>query len=133
MFSAWRVTSAVIGIVIVSAGLSVGAWEFYGFFFETPELSDAHGASSPWGAMVFALLAVAVGLKLLEGALRPASRVPTEPDRSLPEPDEQTRASVQAALERGRVIEAIKLYREATGVGLKDAKDAIDRLRRDAA
>lgn len=29
----------------------------------------------------------------------------------------------------GKVIEAIKVYRERTGAGLKDAKDAIDRHR----
>jgi ribosomal protein L7/L12 len=35
-----------------------------------------------------------------------------------------------AALARGgRKIEAIKRYRELTGVGLKDAKDAVDSIR----
>lgn len=29
----------------------------------------------------------------------------------------------------GKVIEAIKVYREQTGAGLKEAKDAIDRYR----
>ncbi len=29
-----------------------------------------------------------------------------------------------------RVIEAVKLYRERTGLGLKEAKDAVDELRR---
>ena len=29
----------------------------------------------------------------------------------------------------GKVIEAIKVYREHTGAGLKEAKDAIDRSR----
>lgn len=29
----------------------------------------------------------------------------------------------------GKVIEAIKVYRERTGAGLKEAKDAIDRFR----
>ncbi len=28
-----------------------------------------------------------------------------------------------------RVIEAVKLYRERTGLGLKEAKDAVDNLR----
>ena len=32
-------------------------------------------------------------------------------------------ANVQAALERGSAIEAVKLLREATGLGLKEAKD----------
>lgn len=42
-----------------------------------------------------------------------------EPFDGLPEP-------IRDALRRGRKIEAIKLYREATGAGLREAKDAID-------
>ena len=38
------------------------------------------------------------------------------------------RQQILNALMAGRKIEAIKLYREATGKGLKDAKDFIDRL-----
>ena len=36
-------------------------------------------------------------------------------------------SQVQDALRRGNKIEAIKIYRELTGVGLADAKSAIDR------
>jgi ribosomal protein L7/L12 len=32
------------------------------------------------------------------------------------------------ALRRGKKIQAIKIYREATGVGLKQAKDAVDAM-----
>jgi ribosomal protein L7/L12 len=35
---------------------------------------------------------------------------------------------VSDLLLQGRKINAIKLYREATGVGLKDAKDAVERV-----
>jgi ribosomal protein L7/L12 len=35
------------------------------------------------------------------------------------------------ALAAGKTIEAIKLYRAATGVGLKEAKDAIDAIKRE--
>jgi hypothetical protein len=35
------------------------------------------------------------------------------------------------ALDNGRTIEAIKLLRQETGLGLKEAKDAIDALARD--
>lgn len=35
---------------------------------------------------------------------------------------------IAGALESGRKIEAIKIYREATGQGLKEAKDFIDQL-----
>ena len=34
---------------------------------------------------------------------------------------------IQAALRSGNKIEAIKLYRELTGVGLAEAKDVIDK------
>ena len=35
---------------------------------------------------------------------------------------------IQEALRRGNKIEAIKIYRELTGVGLAEAKQAIERL-----
>jgi ribosomal protein L7/L12 len=38
--------------------------------------------------------------------------------------------SVEAALAAGRKIEAIKLYREQHGVGLREAKDAVEALLR---
>ena len=37
---------------------------------------------------------------------------------------------IQDALRSGNKIEAIKLYREMTGVGLAEAKDAIDKAER---
>jgi ribosomal protein L7/L12 len=56
--------------------------------------------------------------KLGLGALESAA--PPEPG-GMPE--------VRAALAEGRTIDAIRLYRERAGVGLKEAKDAIDALR----
>lgn len=38
--------------------------------------------------------------------------------------------NIHNALMRGNKIEAIKLYREQTGLGLKEAKDTIDALER---
>ncbi len=38
--------------------------------------------------------------------------------------------TVQSHLRQGRKIEAIKIYREHTGVGLKEAKDAVDAIER---
>ena len=35
---------------------------------------------------------------------------------------------IQDALRRGNKIEAIKIYRELTGVGLAEAKDVIDKV-----
>ena len=39
---------------------------------------------------------------------------------------------VVEALRRGEKIKAIKLYRQSTGVGLKEAKDAVEELERPA-
>jgi len=40
-----------------------------------------------------------------------------------------TPPGVMAAIQAGNTIEAIKAYREATGVGLAEAKDAVDKIR----
>jgi ribosomal protein L7/L12 len=40
-------------------------------------------------------------------------------------------SSVAEALQRGNKIEAIRLMREHTGLGLKEAKDAVDRLQQE--
>lgn len=39
-------------------------------------------------------------------------------------------AALMALIEKGQTIEAIKLYRERTGAGLKEAKDAVEALAR---
>jgi len=44
-------------------------------------------------------------------------------------PGDALMAEVVALLRQNRKIEAIKVYREQTGVGLKEAKDVIDRMR----
>lgn len=50
----------------------------------------------------------------------------------LPKPPQETgleEAEVRALVDGGRLIEAIKLVRAKTGLGLKEAKDYVDRLR----
>ena len=42
--------------------------------------------------------------------------------------DQERADEIEQALAEGRKIEAIKLHRVATGVGLKEAKEAIDAL-----
>jgi ribosomal protein L7/L12 len=37
---------------------------------------------------------------------------------------------IQDLLRRGRKIDAIKVYRERTGLGLKEAKDAVEEIER---
>ena len=48
---------------------------------------------------------------------------------SIPPPPEPTQVqwmAIQADLFAGRKIQAIKIYREASGLGLKEAKDAME-------
>jgi len=42
--------------------------------------------------------------------------------------DSSSEAEIVALLQQGRKIKAIKLYRERTGVGLKEAKDAVEAI-----
>ena len=42
-------------------------------------------------------------------------------------PDPMTDPEIQDLLAKGNEMQAIKRYRELTGLGLKEAKDAIDR------
>jgi ribosomal protein L7/L12 len=44
-----------------------------------------------------------------------------------PNSDPALSPQIQEALQRGNKIEAIKIYREMTGVGLAEAKQVIDR------
>ena len=87
-------------------------------------------------AGVVALLGARIGsieqrlgaLSRLEGkldALLKHQGIPFDPYAGTP-------PAVLDALRRGKTIEAIKEYRAATGVGLKEAKDYVDELRRRA-
>lgn len=49
------------------------------------------------------------------------------PSATPPPPPAADMSTVDAALRADRKIEAIKVYRELTGVGLKEAKDAVER------
>ncbi|WP_194909350.1 ribosomal protein L7/L12 [Catenulispora rubra] len=50
---------------------------------------------------------------------------------SQPVPVAAYEAQLTTLVQAGKKIQAIKLYREATGAGLKDAKDAVDTYERD--
>jgi ribosomal protein L7/L12 len=65
-----------------------------------------------------------VGLKEAKDAVERWNHPTAPAPPPLPGADMST---VDDALRAGRTIEAIKLYREATGVGLKQAKDAVER------
>ncbi len=56
-------------------------------------------------------------------ALLAAAGIAFDPMRDVP-------PAVREALERGETIVAIKRYRETTGVGLKEAKEFVEEVRR---
>jgi hypothetical protein len=56
-------------------------------------------------------------------ALLKAGKVKFDPFQDVP-------ADVRDALARGQTIDAIRQYRIATGVGLKEAKEFVDEIRR---
>ena len=87
-------------------------------------------------AIVVALVGARIGS--IEQRLGALSRLEGKLDAVLKhqgirfDPYGETPPAVLDALRRGRTIEAIKAYRLATGVGLKEAKDYVDELRRRA-
>lgn len=75
--------------------------------------------------MTYIALAIGiVGVLLLisSAALRRRIRVAPE--------DAALRAEVQTALARRETVLAIRLYRERTGAGLLEARDAVERINR---
>jgi ribosomal protein L7/L12 len=69
-----------------------------------------------------------MGLGILGGCGESAKReAPAQPPRAEMPPDEALEA-VRVILERDGKIAAIKAYRERTGVGLREAKAAVDSL-----
>jgi len=54
-------------------------------------------------------------------------RLRIDPDVALAD-DDALPSSLYDAIARGKLIQAIKIYRETTGVGLKEAKDAVDAM-----
>jgi large subunit ribosomal protein L7/L12 len=86
------------------------------------------------GILVGAILSVVFIVALLKitkndaGSARTSNNAATA--ISAMSPDERNNAIV-SLLKQGRKIEAIKLYREQTGLGLKEAKDAVEQIERD--
>ena len=72
------------------------------------------------GAAIAAIVAV-----LVMRARRAKLESPPQPPI---DPGLEGDAAIAAYVQRGRKIEAIKLYREYYGVGLKEAKQAVDRM-----
>jgi ribosomal protein L7/L12 len=51
------------------------------------------------------------------------------PAPAIAQPPEGKMAEIERLARAGQLIMAIKAYRELTGVGLKDAKEAVERIR----
>lgn len=70
--------------------------------------------------------ATGVGLKEAVDAVAAITRgVPTGPQQRA---GNASMVQVEAALEQGRKIEAVKLYRNLTGLGLKESKEAVEAI-----
>ena len=76
---------------------------------------------------VAALVAIAVALIAFRVGLARSERYPTVPGAS---PGGSTPETVEGLIGRGRKIDAIKRYREERGVGLREAKEAVEALER---
>ncbi|MEZ0114511.1 large subunit ribosomal protein L7/L12 [Catenulispora sp. EB89] len=65
------------------------------------------------------------------GASGQVSATGLMPETRAPNPLAAYEGQLTALIQSGKTIQAIKLYREATGAGLKDAKDAVEAYERD--
>ncbi len=83
------------------------------------------------GLVVFAVLRLIARLASarVPSAPMPASSAPPKPTLSTAERAELERER-ETALREGRQIDAIKIQRQLTGLGLKDAKDEVDEMRK---
>ena len=68
-----------------------------------------------------------------------SARISTSPGREASSPSKPSLSTAEradlerereTALREGRQIDAIKIHRQLTGLGLKDAKDEVDELRK---
>ncbi|ANM30478.1 hypothetical protein ABI59_14215 [Acidobacteria bacterium Mor1] len=77
--------------------------------------------------MIFRLL-IAAALVFLVLFLIRTLRGPAVRTMELPPEGGRTEEDIHWLLSRDRKIEAIKVYREMHGVGLREAKEAVDRM-----
>jgi hypothetical protein len=118
------------------------------FLFRHLGLNPNLTGSDPGQPATFSSPAEAFGTATAYGDGRPAAFAPpsfsSAPPRGAVPPPQTAPASqpmpvaglvpgpadcppaVMEAIQRGKLIQAIKIYRELTGAGLKDAKDAVD-------
>jgi ribosomal protein L7/L12 len=73
------------------------------------------------------VIALIVGAGALAGVVFAVRHRPG-PDRAVPLTDEAVLREIERLLGAGRRIDAIRLMRQATGLGLRDAKDAVEAI-----
>lgn len=78
--------------------------------------------------VVLAALALGFALGRASGRSAAARDALAGAPQSPAKPSPELVAQVQAELAAGNFIAAIKLMREGTGMGLKDAKEAVERM-----
>jgi ribosomal protein L7/L12 len=80
--------------------------------------------------LVVAMAALIIGFLLgrMTAGDKKEKVVWTEPPRARAGASSDADAEIRAYVQAGQKIHAIKLYRETYGVGLKEAKDAVDAL-----
>jgi len=142
MLSPLAIATKVIGISMLLFGVALGAWiAFNMFIFETASFADAAAGVAGMRGFILATVLILVGSGLgfgknqagmtdddasIFGSSRPGPII----DREL---DAQLLDDIRTIAAGGKKIEAIKIYREASGVGLADAKRAVEALTRQAA
>ncbi|MGC3004031.1 ribosomal protein L7/L12 [Streptomyces sp. G35A] len=87
-------------------------------------------------ALLFLTVVVLLGILTVQSGLsrtdRRIARVERKVDQVLAhlgiDEDLPRRDEIERLVREGRKVQAIKVYREATGAGLAEAKEAVDRL-----
>lgn len=78
--------------------------------------------------LIILAIGIGIGFLLARGLPAKAPAYPFEIDRLIGQLSDQQRKEVVSALRNGNKIEAIRAFRAATNSGLKEAKDAVERM-----
>lgn len=131
MLHGWMMRASGLGLVVV--GVAACAWQVVG-----PGSPGGAGGTAAWvrGLTAFAMLA-AIGISMVVSGRLTGARAVSDPE-VVPAPGGvdltgEEVAAIRLVAMDGRKIEAIKMYREATGAGLTESKQAVDRLVGEAA
>lgn len=84
------------------------------------------------GLIILALIAVAIARRQSSSGIVTVNPTP-QATQAQPVESGDLAGAVRMVLERGNKIEAVKLVRERTGLGLKEAKDFVDGIERGTA